>query len=201
MKFAVLTSVLLLPTCSAAAPRAVTLSTFALQCETTRSVICVDDADLSQAQCQAVIPGVIKQINAAVGRELLRFDGFITRAGASNAVRIGAIVVEGHADLGKALGRDELQVFGFTPSSMEARDGTVCLTNTLLLLDPRLFTEWHEFLGGVVMHEMLHAIGIAHSANFSSPTFKSIMAPSATSPSHSETLTPADIYSLHAIYG
>jgi hypothetical protein len=129
-------------------------------------------------------------INRAVGFELLHYAGWLTlHSSADVPAKCVDLVLVGTSPLpGSAIGMT-------LPRCMQG----AYISGTVILLDPFIW-DAQAMRGAlpedVVLHELLHALGLGHADK--DGAFPSIMQPSASAELHG--LQPGDLASLRAVY-
>ncbi len=171
-----------------------TWGAFAVQCQETRQVYCAIDKEFTMQQCMDTVIPAINDINLAAGRPLYHFAGFQTydQDTVHLLVNTGIYVVFG-GDLRKGiLGETRIQ---FDPTVSQ------CISAVFTVLDDSVWAheeELHGFARGVVLHEMLHALGAQHADV--SAQYDTNMMPSASMERWKPYLTPSDVLALRGIY-
>lgn len=192
-------SVCFLTTCAHAPhARPISMASAGIICADTLQVVCLIDDDLSVDQCKAVVVPAVRAINAAVGRELLRFAGTApgNPALALSLVRQGTAVVFGD-DLTRH-STENARVLGLTRPFVQDEAGAInCITGSLVGLERALIATRPALALSVATHELCHALGFTHADE----NIASIEAPNVNQPSARPTLTAADRASLVAVYG
>jgi len=158
------------------------------QCQAVRSVVCVPDVDMSLEWCTAHVPQAIKLINAAIGHQMLRFDGAIApnESDVLKRAEDGTIV----------LWAEKIDALGLT--SYTFVKGTDCLGTVIVRLNPELVSgQYEQYADLVVIHELCHTIGAAHTDQ---GIYRSIMTRAPNLDNSSAHLTQYDIAALQNMY-
>lgn len=133
----------------------VTFGFSAVQCERVRAVVCVADGDYPEQSCVSDTALVVAAINHAARREILRFEGMVSREWAPHAAAAGVILVT-------ATDFPYPEMLGYTHTTTEVRGGMPCVGPALVMLAKRVAWADTPVRARVLVHEMLHAMGARH---------------------------------------
>lgn len=147
-------------------------------------VLCVIDADFTPERCRETVEAAITVINNTIGREALHFAGGIQITDASQVPEPDENVI--------LVGVDTLPDRTLGLTSPRGMDGPK-LRLTVIVLSEQAWKIGRA--PDVALHEMLHAMGIAHADAAS--RYSSLMKPSI---GEQHGLSPADIVTLRAAY-
>lgn len=177
---------------SPAGAMAPTWGAYAYQCVETREVVCLVDNDFTEAQCQETVVPAIIAINNAAGQRLFHFAGIepFDMARGHTLVLSGVYTIFGSRMPEGILGETRSR-FSTEPTA------PYCIDYVQTSILPSVFANM-PFARGVVLHEMLHALGAAHADL--GARYESNMMPNANSPHWRNAMTPNDLAALRAMY-
>ncbi len=148
-------------------------------------VLCVTDADMTPERCKAVVEAHIAEINKAAGVEILHYAGTIEINDPAGMPDKDENII--------LMGIDALPETTQGITAPQAFNGPY-LALTIIVLSEDAWTIGRQY--DVALHELLHAVGIAHSDPRG--MFPSLMNP-AIGAQHG--LSAADIATIKAAYG
>lgn len=165
---------------------------YSYQCVQTREVVCLVDNDFTEQQCNDAVVPAIKAINETAGQPLFHYLGArpFDMALGHSLVMGGVYVIIGSQMQEGILGETRTR-FDENPYHPH------CIQAVMTALLPSIWTN-PNFARGVVLHEMLHALGAAHADPHA--RYESNMMPSANHPHWKNAMTPSDAAALRAMY-
>lgn len=201
MKQVVVFALVFLSSCITFRPTHMITGAVGRQCRLPRPVQC----DVGNTDCEHV-EGAIHLINFQAGQELLSFHGYTscytvrgpahTFCLADEAAR-GTLVVTLNPKPRPVDPFEKVQPAGATMLEIDQRSG--CIRQEVILLEHDGKSMSYGFRRRVILHELLHALGLPHTNLTKSDT---LMRPADPDDNEIPTYIPeADLALLHALYG
>lgn len=180
-------------------PRPLTVHTYAVQCIPVREVVCYLDANFTLQQCLNTVPAGIDALNKAAGREVLRFDGFVAKQDVGAAFEQGMLVILGDKLNTKKAFKSGHYTLGSTHPKVAETDKTFCIERVFIAIDVNVWTNLEPpAQAGVVLHELGHAIGLAHAEGAG---YGSFMSPAINNKNAQDRLSESDAAAIRFVYG